>query len=79
MQPDVLVTGTTLSENQRAYATQNAKQYQRQQHLAFHLCNYRHQLGSLDRIGLIGMREHFDMRHSDDYLPQLHRYRHQMG
>jgi cyclopropane-fatty-acyl-phospholipid synthase len=34
MQPDISVTGITFSENQQAYATQKAKQDNRQQHLA---------------------------------------------
>ena len=65
MQPDISVTGITLSKNQQAYATKKAKQDQRQQHLAFHLCNYRRQRGSFDRIVLVGMLEHVGMCHFD--------------
>ena len=68
MQPDISVTGITLSENPHAYATQKAKQDQRQQHLAFHLCDYRHQRGSFDRIVSVGMLEHVGMRHFDSYF-----------
>ena len=73
MQPDILVTGITLSENQHAYATQKAKQDQRQQHLAFHLCDYRHQRGSFNRIVLVGILEHVGMRHFDSYFASIAR------
>jgi cyclopropane-fatty-acyl-phospholipid synthase len=73
MQPDISVTGITLSENQHAYATQKAKQGQRQQHLAFHICDYRHQRGSFDRIVSVGMLEHVGMRHFDSYFASIAR------
>jgi cyclopropane-fatty-acyl-phospholipid synthase len=79
MQPYSLATGITLSENQHAYATQKAKQDNQQQHLAFPLCDYRHQLGSFDRIVSVGMLKHVGMRHFDSYLPRLRGYWHQMG
>ena len=73
MQPDISVTGITLSQNQHAYATQKAKQDQRQQHLTSHLCDYRHQRGSFDRIVSIGMLEHVGMRHFDSYFASIAR------
>ena len=73
MQPDISVTGITLSENQHAYAKQKAKQDNRQQHLAFHLCDYRHQRGSFDRIVSVGMLEHVGMRHIDSYFASIAR------
>ena len=73
MQPDISVTGINLSENQHAYATQKAKQDQRQQHLAFPLCDYRHQRGSFDRIVSVGMLEHVGMRHFDSYFTSIAR------
>jgi len=73
MQPDISVTGITLSENQHVYATQKAKQDNRQQHLAFHLCDYRHQRGSFDRIVSVGMLEHVGMRHFDSYFASIAR------
>ena len=66
-----MVTGITLSENQHTYATQKAKQDQRQQHLASHLCNYRHQRSSFDRIIPIGMLEHVGMRHFNSYFASI--------
>ena len=62
-----------MSENQHVYATQKAKQDNRQQHLAFHLCDYRHQRGSFDRIVLVGMLEHVGMRHFDSYFASIAR------
>ena len=73
MQPDISVTGITLSENQYAYATQKAKQDQRQHHLAFNLCYYRHQRVSFDRIVSVGMLEHDGMRHFDSYFASIAR------
>ena len=73
MQPDISVTGITLSGNQHAYATQKAKQDQRQHHLAFHLCDYRHQRVSFDRIVSVGMLEHDGMRHFDSYFASIAR------
>ena len=50
-----------------------AKQDNRQQHLAFHLCDYRHQRGSFDRIVSVGMLEHVGMRHFDSYFASIAR------
>ena len=73
MPPNISVTSITLSEKQHAYATQKAKQDQRQQHLAFHLCDYRHQRGSFDRIVSVGMLEHVSMRHFEVYFASIAR------
>ena len=62
-----------MSENQHAYATQKAEQDQRQQHLTFHLCDYRHQRGSFDRIVSAGMLEHVGIRHFDSYFASIAR------
>ena len=73
MQLDISVTGITLLKNQHACATQMAKQDQRQQHLTFHLCDYRHQRGSFDRVVSVGMLEHVSMHHFDSYFASIAR------
>ena len=73
MQPDISVTSITLSENQHAYATQQAQQDQRQKLLAFHLCDYRRQRGSLDRVVSLGVLGHVSMRHFDSYFASVAR------
>ena len=73
MQPNISVASITLSENQHAYATQKAKQDQRQQHLAFHLCDYRHQRGSFDRIVSVGMLENVGMRYFNRHFASIER------
>ena len=73
MQPNISVTSITLSENQHAYATQKAKQDQRQQHLAFHLCDHRHQRSSFDRIVSVGMLENVGMRYFNSYFASIAR------
>ena len=73
MQPDISVTGITLSENQHAYATQQAQQDQRQKLLAFHLCDYRRQRGSLDWVVSLGVLGHVSMRHFDSYFASVAR------
>jgi cyclopropane-fatty-acyl-phospholipid synthase len=78
MQPDISVTGITLPENQHAYATQKAKQDQRQQHLAFHLCDYRHQRGNFDRIVSLGIFNMSACVILTAILPRLRGYWHQM-
>ena len=71
MQPNISVTGITLSENQHSYASEKAKQDNRHQHLTFHLCDYQHQRGSFDRIVSAGMLEHVGMRHFDSYFASI--------
>ena len=71
MQPDISVTRITLLENQHVCATQKAKQDQRQQHLTFHLCDYRHQRGSFDQIVSVGMLENVGMRHFNTYFASI--------
>ena len=73
MQPNISVTSITLSENQHAYATQKAKQDQRQQHLAFHLCDSRHQRGSFEWIVSEGMLENVGMRRFNGYFASIAR------
>jgi len=73
MRPDISVTGITLSENQHAYAMQKAQQDQRQTHLTFHLCDYRHQRGSFDWIASVVVLEHVGMRHFDSYFASVAR------
>ena len=73
MQPNISVTSITLLENQHAYATQKAKQDQRQQHLAFHLCDHRHQRSSFDRIVSVGMLENVGMRYFNSYFASIAR------
>ena len=63
MQPDISLTDITFSENQHAYATQKAKQDQRQQNLTFDLCGRQHQRSSFFRIVSVGMLELVCRRH----------------
>ena len=39
----------------------------------FHLCDYRHQRGSFDRIVFVGMLEYAGMRHFDSYFASIMR------
>ena len=73
MQPDISVTGITLSENQHAYATAKAKQDKRQDYLSFDLRDYRDQRGVFDRIVSVGMLEHVGPRHFESYFATIAR------
>ena len=73
MQPNISVTGITLSENQHAYARQKAQQDQRGRHLKFELCDYQHQRGVFDRIVSVGMLEHVGERHFNSYFASIAR------
>ena len=51
-----------------AHDTQKAQKDQRQKHLAFHLCDYRHQRGRPDWIVSVGVHDYVSMRHFDSFF-----------
>ena len=63
----------SCSYSHTAHDTQQAQKDQRQKHLAFHLCDYRHQRGSFNRIVSASMLEHAGMRHFDSYFASVAR------
>ena len=57
-QPDVHVTGNTLSEQQLAYAKNNRGKLAANDRVILSLLDYRHQTGHVDNIVSVGMLEH---------------------
>ena len=68
------MTGLTLSREQQAYATERTpRQLGIQDHVAFHLRDYREDTGSYDRIVSVGMFEHVGVKHYVEFFRKVER------
>ena len=67
------VTGLTLSKEQQAHATERAQKLGIQDHVAFHLRDYREDTGTYDRIVSVGMFEHVGVKHYLEFFRKLER------
>ena len=67
------VTGLTLSKEQQAYAAERAQKLGIQDHVAFHLRDYREDTGTYDRIVSVGMFEHVGVKHYVEFFRKVER------
>ena len=67
------VTGLTLSKEQQAYAAERAQKLGIQEHVAFHLRDYREDTGTYDRIVSVGMFEHVGVKHYVEFFRKVER------
>jgi cyclopropane-fatty-acyl-phospholipid synthase len=65
------VTGVTLSEHQHAYSNQRAKDLGIDDHVRFHLRDYREEPGVYDRIVSVGMFEHVGAKRYVEFFTKL--------
>ena len=72
-QAGVAVTGLTLSREQQAYASARAQKLGIQEHVAFHLRDYREDTGTYDRVVSVGMFEHVGVKHYVEFFRTLER------
>lgn len=78
-QPDVRVTGITLSERQLAYAQHMAKKSGVADRLNYALRDYRHQTGQFDKIVSVGMLEHVGPHNFTTYFKKIKETLHKDG
>mgnify|MGYP002780560070 CR=1 FL=1 len=67
------VTGLTLSAEQHRHATDRAAEAGVQDHVSFHLRDYREEEGRYDRIVSVGMFEHVGVPHYRAYFDRIAR------
>ncbi len=65
------VTGVTLSTSQHQHAQDQARKSGLASHVRFHLCDYRQDQQSYDRIVSVGMFEHVGARHFDEFFAKV--------
>lgn len=65
------MTGLTLSEEQHRVATERVKQAGLEKRVRFLLRDYRHEMGSYDRIVSVGMFEHVGLKHYDEFFSKV--------
>jgi len=65
------VTGVTLSEEQLKVARDRAKAERLDDHVHFHLRDYRHETGQYDRVVSVGMFEHVGAAHYRQFFRKL--------
>ena len=79
VEPEAEVTGTTLSENQLAFASDTVRTTPQANRISFALRYYRQQTSRFDKIVSVGMLEHVGQNIMTAILPALPDYSQQTG